>query len=80
MSELTATNPEIPLIVAADITLNPNQPTQSIQLPSARKGTLLIGMGRLLPCESQRPNLGPRIYTPARAIQPPIECTTTEPA
>ncbi len=37
-SELTATRPEILSIVCADITLNPNQPTDRIHAPSARKG------------------------------------------
>ena len=33
-----ATSPEILSIVCADMTLNPNQPTESTHAPSARKG------------------------------------------
>jgi hypothetical protein len=34
-------------MVAADMTLNPNQPMHNIHAPNARKGMLLTGMGRL---------------------------------
>ena len=40
ISEFTATRPEILSMVCALITLKPNQPTVSIQAPSARKGML----------------------------------------
>ncbi len=39
INELTATKPEIPLMLCADITLNPNQPTVRIHAPSAKNGT-----------------------------------------
>ena len=37
-SEFIATSPEILSIVCADMTLNPNQPTESTHAPSARNG------------------------------------------
>src|SRR4029077_1606668 len=60
--------------------LNPNQPKARMKVPSATIGTSCPGIAFGLPCESYLPNRGPRINAPARAITPPIECTTPEPA
>ena len=49
ISELMATRPEILSIVCALITLKPNQPTESIQAPSARKGMLEGGCALIAP-------------------------------
>ena len=49
ISELMATSELIPENLPALITLKPNQPTESIQLPRARKGILETRMGALLP-------------------------------
>src|SRR3989338_8410346 len=51
ISELTATSPLMLLMVCADITLKPNQPTVSTHAPSARNGILEGG------CAEMRPSL-----------------------
>ena len=40
ISEFTATKPEMPSILCADMTLNPNQPTVRIHAPNAKNGML----------------------------------------
>ena len=47
--EFSATRPEMPSRVWADITLKPNQPMDNIQAPSARKGMLEGGKATSLP-------------------------------
>src|SRR5450830_134338 len=51
ISEFTATRPLMLLMVCADITLKPNQPTVSIHAPKARNGMLEGG------CAEMRPSL-----------------------
>src|SRR5688572_20981067 len=81
MSELSATRPLILSMVCADITLNPNQPTDRIQAPRARNGMLDGGWEvRTLPSPEYRPVRAPSTSTAARPIQPPTVCTTTDPA
>src|SRR5262245_9646547 len=60
--------------------LNPYQPNQRIKPPTT---AMVRSCGSMGPPPSRlnlRPNLGPSQIPPARAIQPPIECTTVEPA
>ena len=40
----------------------------------------MVGMHLSLPSFVYRPSLGPKIKTAAKAIHPPIACTTTDPA
>ncbi|MCY1543064.1 hypothetical protein D9M68_788580 [compost metagenome] len=49
MSEFTATRPEMFSSRCALITLKPNQPTQRIHAPSARKGMLDGGWADMPP-------------------------------
>ena len=57
--------------------LKPNQPTHKRKHPKVAKGKLCPWMGMFL---SKRPILGPIIRTAAKATQPPVECTTVDPA
>ena len=78
-SVLIATNPEIPSIVCADITLNPNQPIANNQAPKARNGIFDGGNATNLPFR-KRPVLLPSKRIAAKAIHPPTACTTIDPA
>ena len=60
--------------------LNPNQPSQRINTPRAARGKLWPKIGLILPSLVYLPIRGPRTMAPARAAQPPTECTTVEPA
>src|SRR5467141_4342057 len=60
--------------------LNPYQPNQRIRPPTA---AIVKSWGIIGPPPSRlnlRPRRGPRAMAPARAIKPPIVCTTVEPA
>ena len=59
--------------------LNPNQPSQRMNVPSVAKPMLWAGIGFTLPF-LYLPMRGPRISTPVSAAQPPMLCTTVEPA
>ncbi len=60
--------------------LNPNQPSQSRNTPIVTSGMLCPMIGLMLPPLTYLPIRGPRMITPARAPQPPTECTSVEPA
>src|SRR3989338_6356715 len=60
--------------------LNPNQPSHRTNVPIVARLRLCPGIGFIEPSSLYFPNLGPSIITPANAAQPPIECTTVEPA
>ena len=60
--------------------LNPNQPNQSRNTPSAASVMLWPGMATGLPLEVNLPSLGPTTMAPASAAQPPTLWTTVEPA
>ena len=49
ISEFMATRPEMSLTAAADMTLNPNQPTHSSQEPNPSHGSEDGGMPIVLP-------------------------------
>src|SRR3989338_8697171 len=60
--------------------LNPNQPSQRMKQPMVASERLCPGTGLILPFSSYFPKRGPSTITPAKAAQPPTECTTVEPA
>ena len=60
--------------------LKPNQPNQRIKQPMVAAVMLWPGMALTLPSVPYLPMRGPRMMTPARAAQPPIEWTCVEPA
>ena len=60
--------------------LKPNHPSQRMKTPSAASGRLWPGMARGVPSAAYLPARGPRTSAPAKAAQPPTECTTVEPA
>ena len=60
--------------------LKPNQPSQRMNTPSVTSGILEAGVARTVPSSRNFPSLGPTKITPARAAQPPVECTMVEPA
>ena len=66
ISEFIATSPEILSIVCADITLKPNQPTDSTHAPSARNGIDDGGCAEMPPCLRYRPRRAPSISTATR--------------
>src|SRR5262249_19138259 len=60
--------------------LKPYQPNQRIKPPTA---AIVKSCGNIGPPPSRlnfRPNRGPSTMAPARAMVPPIVCTTVEPA
>ena len=59
--------------------LKPNQPSQRMNTPKAAIGMLCPGIGIVFPFR-YFPIRGPRTIAPAKAHQPPIECTTVDPA
>ena len=65
---------------SADPTLNPNQPNQSINTPSAPATIELPLIVKGFPFSSYLPSLGPTTLIPAKAAKPPTICTTPEPA
>jgi len=60
--------------------LNPNQPSHKTNRPITATDMLWPGIGLTLPFAPYLPKRGPSTITPARAAQPPTECTTVEPA
>ena len=72
--------PQQGMTAVVDPGLKPNQPNQRINTPRPAMGILCPGMARALPSAVYLPKRGPTTSAPARAIQPPTECTTVEPA
>src|SRR5688572_28228951 len=60
--------------------LNPNQPSHNTRHPMNADVKLCGGIGFTLPSAPYLPSLGPSTSTPAKAAQPPMLCTTVEPA
>ena len=60
--------------------LKPNQPNQRMKTPRLASARLCPGMARDFLSLSYFPIRGPRMAAPTRAIQPPTECTTVDPA
>src|SRR5918995_1282665 len=60
--------------------LTPNQPSHSTRHPMNADVKLCGGIGFTLPSALNLPRRGPRMSTPASAAQPPMLCTTVEPA
>ena len=60
--------------------LNPNQPSHRTNRPMTASDMLCPGMAWGLPVLSYLPMRGPKISAPARAAQPPTECTAASPA
>ena len=59
--------------------LKPNQPSHRMNVPSVASARLEPGIGFVLP-SLYLPIRGPSTMAPAKAAQPPTECTTVEPA
>ena len=55
--------------------LKPNQPNQSTKQPIVARRHVVAGNGVDFAVWPYLPIRGPRMYTPANAAQPPIECT-----
>ena len=79
IKEFTATKPLMPSTACALMTLKPNQPTVRIQAPSARKG-MELGAKLITRPSFTRPRRDPSNITATKASQPPMACTTIEPA
>ena len=77
---LTMMRAMVPLAAVVEPALNPNQPRDRMKTPSAAIGRLWPGMARGLPSLPYLPMRGPTTIAPAKAAQPPTECTTVEPA
>ena len=60
--------------------LKPNQPSHRTNRPMTASDMLWPGIALGLPSLPYFPMRGPRIHAPARAAQPPTECTTVSPA
>ena len=71
ISVLTAFSPS-----ESELMLNPNQPKNRMNVPITTYGTLWPRM--VMPCS--QPLRGPTTIAPASARNPPIICTTPEPA
>ena len=53
--------------------MNPNQPSQSMNVPNVARGMLDAGIGVDVPSAANLPILGPIIIAPAKAAAPPVE-------
>ncbi len=60
--------------------LKPNQPSQSMNVPSATSGILWPPMTFGVPSGLNLPILGPIIHVPTKAANPPTPWTTVDPA
>src|SRR3990170_5574658 len=60
--------------------LNPNQPNHNTNTPMVAEVRLWPGIGLTWPALLYLPIRGPSIHAPVSAAQPPIECTTVDPA
>src|SRR3990167_854292 len=72
--------PTLASILRAEPPLKPNQPNQRKKVPMVARGILCPPILLAVPSLLYLPILGPTIMAPARANQPPTECTTVEPA
>ena len=70
--ELNSNAPS-PVIPRLDPGLNPNQPIQRMNTPSAPSVKLCPGIAFDLPSLEYLPILGPSIVAPTKAHHPPIE-------
>ena len=77
---LNATASIAPLSASCEPPLNPNQPSQRMKTPSVTAGTLEGDVTLTLPSARNLPFRAPTIMAPARAAQPPVECTIVDPA
>src|SRR4029079_19222398 len=76
----TRPTPAASMIESVEQGLKPYQPNQRIRQPTT---AIVRSCGGIAPPPSRlnlRPSLGPSMIAPAIATQPPIECTTVEPA
>jgi hypothetical protein len=78
MRDTSETSPTVP-IASCEPPLKPNQPSHRMNVPSVASARFEPGIGLTLP-SLYLPRRGPSTITPARAAQPPTECTTVEPA
>src|SRR6056300_203302 len=78
MREISATSPTDPM-ANCEPPLNPNQPIHRINVPNVASVRLEPGIGITRPSFEYLPMRGPRMIAPAKAAQPPTECTTVEP-
>src|SRR6478752_10346929 len=68
------------MIESVEHGLKPYHPNQRIRPPTTAMVRSCGSIGAPPSRLNRRPNLGPRQMAPAIATQPPIECTTVEPA
>src|SRR6056297_4251738 len=82
LAKMRLTSVMSPTVPAAscDPPLKPNQPSHRMNVPSVARARFDPGMGFTLPSLPYLPRRGPSTMAPARAAQPPTECTTVEPA
>jgi len=73
-----AMRPSVALRVEA--VLKPNQPKARISVPTMAMGKLCPGMAAMVSSRRYLPTRGPSTIAPARAVRPPVMCTTDEPA
>src|SRR5258708_319668 len=76
----TRPTPALSMIESVEQGLKPYQPNHRIRPPMTAIVRSCGGMGPPPSRANLRPNLGPSMIAPAIATQPPIECTTVEPA
>ena len=76
--DTSVTSPTVP-IASCEPPLKPNQPSHRMNVPRVASARFEPGIGLVLP-SLYLPMRGPRTIQPARAAQPPTECTTVEPA
>src|SRR6056297_342659 len=79
MRDTSDTSPTVPM-ASCEPPLNPNQPSHRMNVPRVASARLEPGIGLTLPSLLYLPRRGPSTMAPARAAQPPTECTTVEPA
>lgn len=77
---LRATTITTPSAASSEPALNPNHPNQRMNTPRTAIGMEWPGIGRGAPSGPYFPSRGPRNIAPMSAAQPPVECTTVEPA
>src|SRR6056297_4108707 len=78
MRDTSETSPTVP-IASCEPPLKPNQPSHRMNVPRVASARLDPGIGFTRP-SLYLPRRGPSTITPARAAQPPTECTIVEPA
>jgi len=73
------TSPTVP-IASCEPPLKPNQPSHRMKVPKVARARFEPGIGCTRPSLPNLPRRGPSTMAPAKAAQPPTECTTVEPA